>query len=831
MNEALLKAINTLFKQGDIVEVRGKLLTGRVRSKFVNDPEQMARLIDKANSSGQYEAIWVTLQRLRPDILSRHVQGEAANREDIQSYEWLIIDIDRPSGDPNKKLNATTEELYALKQIALSVRTWLTQEAWPKPVLACSGNGWHLLYKLPSLPTSRYELLKAVLKAINKKFSHVSGDHKDGRICKIDTSLAEPEQVCKIYGTTSRKSPKNEEPRPWRESFIEEIPEGKEILPVSEGLLIILADEAPVEQKKVRKSRDGVMNPDWTPYDFFEWADPYIKIKEEYEDDGVQCYVAETCCLDLEDPMHEHHNRTVYRWGNTFGIVCFADQHEGMDIGIVLKNLAILKGEPYPGHIWLDDPDGTFGDFAEYVAPDAEPVGDEGTFVAVAEKLETTTAADFAAPMSSVPEAGAPPLSEVSELEFPADCLYGRLGDQAKSLNVPRGYAYPAMLGAYSVEPEFDEMGDGTRINMYVAIAGGVGSGKNEAMKRAVKVRGLTEGQDWKKSELASNRGLMNVIGERIAHKGRETEKVPGPKKFLLRTNEIVAIFKKGAIDNSTLFEMLCDFWDENEASVPDKKGTQDANCRLSWMGGLPIKGPEDFAKVFGKQTSFGLMSRFIFGYSTEAWEWQPWDAPVKHEEWTPADDNTPFPAAESRVDSFSEGALKMMEEWKPVARAADPSGRLLFNAKKVALLTASANGDKTVGAECMARAIKFMNWQIALRSWFKPSEANTDSAAFGEKVMRHFEKVSAKALVDGKQKTSHYEIVNGEVRLNWKRIAHDAKWAKQDGAWMLHSTMQNLLRVGELVAIEETDEEGESTIDPKFNLLPARVRLPRYRK
>jgi hypothetical protein len=126
----------------------------------------------------------------------------------------------------------------------------------------------------------------------------------------------------------------------------------------------------------VRRSKDGVLNPDWHPTDFFDWAEPYIVIKEEYTDGDVQCFVAETCCLDLDDPMHVHHNRTVYRWGDTFGIKCFADQCEGKDIGMVLKNLALLKGEKYPGRIWLDNSDPTYGGLVEVVGeeePEPEP--------------------------------------------------------------------------------------------------------------------------------------------------------------------------------------------------------------------------------------------------------------------------------------------------------------------------------------------------------------------------------------------------------------------------------------------------------------------------
>ena len=209
---ALERAIRILFQPGDLVEVRAKLLTGKCRSKFYSDHQRLARVIEKANATQTYEAIWCTLQKLKSSAPASKQRDESTGREDIQSYEWLVIDVDRPAGDPNKNFNATDEELALLKQVAKDIVGWLKRQGFPSPIFACSGNGWHLLYKLPSLSPAWYNDLKDVLKAVAQQFDSVSGKLADGKICQIDTSLAEPEQVCKIYGTTSRKSPKNSSP-------------------------------------------------------------------------------------------------------------------------------------------------------------------------------------------------------------------------------------------------------------------------------------------------------------------------------------------------------------------------------------------------------------------------------------------------------------------------------------------------------------------------------------------------------------------------------------------------------------------------------------------
>ena len=135
----------------------------------------------------------------------------------------------------------------------------------------------------------------------------------------------------------------------------------------------------------------------------------------------------------------------------------------------------------------------------------------------------------------------------------------------------------------------------------------------------------------------------------------------------------------------------------------------------------------------------------------------------------------------------------------------------------KVALLTASASNEAVLSVRCMACAIKFMEWQIALREYFNPGEANTENAAFGEKMLDYFAKVTMRQVKAGKG-----------VELNWQRIVHDQKWGKNDGGWLVFGTIQNFLKIGELIAVPEYDEKGEEKkIDTRFGTLPYEVRLP----
>lgn len=96
--EKIQRAFGLLFGEGQLVEVRVKQLSdGKCRSKFFTDPEQAVAAIDKADQTGKYEAIWYTLQRLNPKTVKYENEGTA--REDIRSYECMVIDVDRPGKD------------------------------------------------------------------------------------------------------------------------------------------------------------------------------------------------------------------------------------------------------------------------------------------------------------------------------------------------------------------------------------------------------------------------------------------------------------------------------------------------------------------------------------------------------------------------------------------------------------------------------------------------------------------------------------------------------------------------------------------------------------
>jgi hypothetical protein len=358
------KAISILFQPGQLVEIRGKFREGGMASLYFTDLEKMGRVLDKNDQSGQFEAIWYTLQRLKPGTDKTKDPGKATSRDDILSYEWLVIDIDRPRKPKGtKKDNATDDDLLILGRCRNKVHAWLRELGWPEPVVMCSGNGFHLLYKLDSLPTSNFSVLKDTLSGIAYHFRDIAGDEKDGKQCNIDESLSEPEQIIKAYGTWSRLSDFDGQPTPWRESHIVSVPKAIKAI----GLGDCLAAQMELPRTSAGKSSTGKGRPynqEWMENygvaDLFDWAVPYLELGEEFEENGETYYPSSNCPIHAgEDGMYQHSGQGA---GRHYAIIvnekdqtirnnCFSGE---LSLGKVIAKINKLKGEKYPHLVFAE---------------------------------------------------------------------------------------------------------------------------------------------------------------------------------------------------------------------------------------------------------------------------------------------------------------------------------------------------------------------------------------------------------------------------------------------------------------------------------------------
>jgi hypothetical protein len=102
------------------------------------------------------------------------------------------------------------------------ISAWLEGElGFPQGLHASSGNGCHLLYRLPDMPNNNetHQLVVASIAAIKAKFDNDTVD--------IDPAVVNPARIWKIYGTVGRKGDSTSD-RPHRRSFL--LPNQPEIL-------------------------------------------------------------------------------------------------------------------------------------------------------------------------------------------------------------------------------------------------------------------------------------------------------------------------------------------------------------------------------------------------------------------------------------------------------------------------------------------------------------------------------------------------------------------------------------------------------------------------
>jgi hypothetical protein len=217
----ILHAARVLFAPSQVVELRAIFKNGRVDSGYFDDFSLLAEAAAALDRRTDVSGVYWTLNPVNPDCLHRaknHVRewaskgkgGAATSDAEILERRLMLIDLDganRPSG-----ISATHEELKAAKKKAIRIAKFFAARNWDNPIVAMSGNGYHLLYRI-KLDNDRLnaELVRRMLSSVAVFF--------DDESVKIDTSVFNASRICKVYGTMARKGDDTLE-RPHRRSAL-----------------------------------------------------------------------------------------------------------------------------------------------------------------------------------------------------------------------------------------------------------------------------------------------------------------------------------------------------------------------------------------------------------------------------------------------------------------------------------------------------------------------------------------------------------------------------------------------------------------------------------
>ena len=212
-----------LIEPGQVMELRIlEYREGRgrphTRSGFY-DFDHVKEMIVAAHSyMKSAKGVYFTLNPLTPVLLNRRknrvdyaTEGTLAKDGDVVNRRWMLIDVD-PVRDPY--VSSTDEEKLLAYDKILAVREHLRGLSWPEPIMADSGNGCHLLYRIDQ-PSRDGGTIERILRSLAEKF--------DDEHAKIDRKVFNPSRICKFPWTMTRKGDSTIE-RPHRWSRLLEVP-------------------------------------------------------------------------------------------------------------------------------------------------------------------------------------------------------------------------------------------------------------------------------------------------------------------------------------------------------------------------------------------------------------------------------------------------------------------------------------------------------------------------------------------------------------------------------------------------------------------------------
>jgi hypothetical protein len=181
----------------------------------------MAAAIYRADATYRAGGVYYVLNRLDAALLGRaynrlkeHAEYTTADNN-ILRRRWLPIDLDpvRPAG-----ISSSDEEHATAIERARIIADDMAAE-WGRPIVADSGNGAHLLYRI-DLANDQESLafVSGALAELDRRYS-------DGRV-KVDVTSANAARIWKAYGTVARKGDSIPR-RPHRLSKVLEVPGDK----------------------------------------------------------------------------------------------------------------------------------------------------------------------------------------------------------------------------------------------------------------------------------------------------------------------------------------------------------------------------------------------------------------------------------------------------------------------------------------------------------------------------------------------------------------------------------------------------------------------------
>lgn len=305
------KAIAILQSPGDVFEVRAIGTAKKdILSGYFKDAETLLKAFDTIDM--RRRNAYITLGKVKDECFARSQSEcflkspQTSSDTEIISYRWLFVDLDpvRTAG-----ISSSNTELGYAKELSDTVLQYMQNLGFERPVIAASGNGFHLLYRI-DIPNDKdgRTLIERCLKVLSMLF--------DSDKVKIDTTNSNPSRICKLHGTLAQKGTSTPE-RPHRMSRILEAPESIQI--TDESVLLTLAAELPEETRQ--EQRPARMLPR-QEFDIKDFMSKHGMTYEEDSNDRAKIYKLDECPFD---PSHKDGDAKIFSYPN--GAIAFKCHH------------------------------------------------------------------------------------------------------------------------------------------------------------------------------------------------------------------------------------------------------------------------------------------------------------------------------------------------------------------------------------------------------------------------------------------------------------------------------------------------------------------------
>lgn len=304
------KAISVIVGNGNLFECR------IVGSKNKLQPSGYFKDVDKfiecllAQNLRDANA-YIVLNRIKDECYGREqgdkfIAGVATTSDnDIEGRTWILVDFDPKRASHT---SSTDEQVEAAKSKAEMVYKYLKQQGFYDPVVAFSGNGYHLLYRV-RLENSdeNKKLVERFLKTLDALFSD--------DVIEVDTATYNAGRICKLYGTIAHKGRSTKE-QPHRMSRITYVP--REVLPVAKKYIEKVANSITPDTVQSNKYNGYNSN----DFDIETWMDKYGLAHRAIPYSGGTKYILEHCPFDSS---HKGKDAAIFKMSN--GAIAFKCLH------------------------------------------------------------------------------------------------------------------------------------------------------------------------------------------------------------------------------------------------------------------------------------------------------------------------------------------------------------------------------------------------------------------------------------------------------------------------------------------------------------------------